>query len=691
MADLIKKIKIKKQDGTFTDYIPIGVEAQNVNVDGESVGSKLNKKPYNYSTLSEMKEDLKLKAGDVAITLGYYDINDGGAGEYLIINNLEANIDNGSIIALNNGLKAKLLVKNNIINVKQFGAKGDNLTDDTEAIKNALSFNGNNYIKVIFNPGYTYLAKGYIDIYSNTDIEFKDAIIKDCDEGDYSGHHAGLTFRSAVLNANIAGYGATKNINVEGGTFNGNVNGVMFALIHVENFNLKNTYFLDCFIGRHIIDMCGCKNINITNCIFDGNYLVDETVTYREMIQPDYARESSGSYWGSGITVGYDILPTIDLTIEKCIFKKGNGNYHPNAIGTHARGPEPHANIIIKNCEFYDCTFSCIRLPLCKNVVIDNNTFYDLTPRRDDMNVFAINMQYISDNTYNNASENITISNNKFLFENDVDGNLSCIRIIGPNNSENLVKNIKILNNYSTSNYHSDDNTSGSDLAHLSRCDNVIIDGNTCIKNKHLLYKPSSGAIIKSILVTNNVMKYLRDYISSVNTTYSEDNFCNIEEHNNIWEDSRGSINLNNFKITLKLSTDIESSQSDEKIKITYDNIDNNFITVANDGTIQVPKIFRKIRVYAYTAVSSTVSKSDSEALLYITNRFSSKSEFTESYATLSTSKTIKYPILYLDAYNDKVHCTGFNIQHLKWLTTSETIKASANNYIATQLVIESL
>ena len=45
MADLIKKIKIKKQDGTFTDYIPIGAEAQNINVeDGESVELKLNKK-----------------------------------------------------------------------------------------------------------------------------------------------------------------------------------------------------------------------------------------------------------------------------------------------------------------------------------------------------------------------------------------------------------------------------------------------------------------------------------------------------------------------------------------------------------------------------------------------------------------------------------------------------------------------
>ena len=30
MANLIKKIKIKKQDGTFTDYVPIGADAQNI-------------------------------------------------------------------------------------------------------------------------------------------------------------------------------------------------------------------------------------------------------------------------------------------------------------------------------------------------------------------------------------------------------------------------------------------------------------------------------------------------------------------------------------------------------------------------------------------------------------------------------------------------------------------------------------
>ena len=47
MSDRIKKIKVKKQDGTFSDYIPIGADAENIDTtDGESVQLKLNKKPY---------------------------------------------------------------------------------------------------------------------------------------------------------------------------------------------------------------------------------------------------------------------------------------------------------------------------------------------------------------------------------------------------------------------------------------------------------------------------------------------------------------------------------------------------------------------------------------------------------------------------------------------------------------------
>jgi hypothetical protein len=139
MADLIKKIKIKKQDGTFTDYIPIGAEAQNVDTsDGESVQLKLNKKPYYYDTIANMKADLKLKAGDMVITLGYYNINDGGAGEYQIVSNnsdVHQHYEN-----LENNLYAQLIVIKDEVNIKQFGAKGDTIQDDTTNIQECIDF-----------------------------------------------------------------------------------------------------------------------------------------------------------------------------------------------------------------------------------------------------------------------------------------------------------------------------------------------------------------------------------------------------------------------------------------------------------------------------------------------------------------------------------------------------------------------
>ena len=85
MSDRIKKIKVKKQDGTFSDYIPIGADAENIDTtDGESVQLKLNKKPYYYNNIADMKADLKLKMGDMVITLGYYEANDGNSCFYKV-------------------------------------------------------------------------------------------------------------------------------------------------------------------------------------------------------------------------------------------------------------------------------------------------------------------------------------------------------------------------------------------------------------------------------------------------------------------------------------------------------------------------------------------------------------------------------------------------------------------------------
>lgn len=129
--DRIKKLKIKKQDGTFSDYIPIGADAENIDTtDGESVQLKLNKKPYYYNSVADMKADNKLKIGDMAVTLGYYEPNDGGAGEYLVRAKINEDTENGLIHIINENVVAELLIENNTINIKQLGAKALNTNLD---------------------------------------------------------------------------------------------------------------------------------------------------------------------------------------------------------------------------------------------------------------------------------------------------------------------------------------------------------------------------------------------------------------------------------------------------------------------------------------------------------------------------------------------------------------------------------
>ena len=118
----------------------------------------LNKKPYYYNTVADMKADIKLKAGDMAITLGYYEKNDGGGASYLIRAKTEEDADDGgSVHFVGNSLVAELIVENDEIIVNQFGAYGDGNHNDTISIQKSIDFS----VKQNYNPRVKLLDKVY--------------------------------------------------------------------------------------------------------------------------------------------------------------------------------------------------------------------------------------------------------------------------------------------------------------------------------------------------------------------------------------------------------------------------------------------------------------------------------------------------------------------------------------------------
>lgn len=174
MADLIKKVKIMQQDGTFTDYIPLGADAINVKTeDGISVENKLNKKPYYYNTVADMKADNSLKVGDMTVTLGYYEANDGGGATYKITDE-QSQIDYQE--ELNNGYYATFILKDYLV-PEMLGAKGDGTTDDTTAIQNAINaaYSGKGQLNFMDK---TYLVTDSLILYNGLYIEGNNAILK---------------------------------------------------------------------------------------------------------------------------------------------------------------------------------------------------------------------------------------------------------------------------------------------------------------------------------------------------------------------------------------------------------------------------------------------------------------------------------------------------------------------------------
>lgn len=241
----------------------------------------------------------------------------------------------------------------------------------------------------------------------------------------------------------IFGYNGRSNITIIGGIFD-TISAFLFS--HGQNILVKNATFKNCD-SDHYMQIAACKNVKIQNCKFIGVTERPTNRNYVEFIQLDWMTETGQPYWVTGATI-FDSTVNDGIEIDGCKFEVGGApyNYMYSCIGSHSSdGNNRNKNIIIKNCEFTDYSFSALTINKMSNVIIDNNIF------NDTKNKNAINI---------GDSSNVVINSN-----NKINGG---VRAIYCTNSSNI--NIDAV---------TIENINGSDFILIGECSNVEMNGVT--------------------------------------------------------------------------------------------------------------------------------------------------------------------------------------------------------------------
>ena len=238
------------------------------------------------------------------------------------------------------------------------------------AIQNALEIARKNATDkkrytVEVEPG-EYELSDMLKIFSNTQLKLKKVTLKRTED---SGTNMIRIGNSDSPDSGATGYGAYKNIIIQGGTFDGGgTKNTILKAAHATNFTIRSTDFRNVNNG-HIMEIAGIDGFAVKGCTFKNQHMDGEKIGY-EAIQLDILKE--GHIYGCRS----EALPMNNVRIENCLFDDC-----PRGIGTHtAIYNKPFNGILIKSNKFTNLGSAAIQGMNWKNVNIVGNSIEN-TPR----------------------------------------------------------------------------------------------------------------------------------------------------------------------------------------------------------------------------------------------------------------------------------------------------------------------
>ena len=413
--------------------------------DTSKAKAKDSEKHYDlaFNTVELMKSNNSITNRKIVKTKGFYSINDGG-GAYYEITNESLTPDDITIIELNNGLYAKLIYQDKM-NIKQFGAKGDGVSDDTTFVKKAFS-----------KSGYTiYVPKGTYVMYDKTNVASNIVIIGEGEKslfiaapGTAPGKNVfdirernDILIKKIAISGNISvntkekGHSdqdgihlmdlwTTSNVTIDEVTFKDNVYAGIRFMLGTTNLKVINSKFLNVDCGVIALGSGNIEKLLIENNLFDGHQNSEPISLYGTgkynniTINKNTIRNKQ---YASGIFIR-STATTTNITIS-------NNKINNVATGIVLGGA---TNGVVKNNTIDNSELS-INKTGGSGIIINNSNKVDVYGNKvSNITQFCFSTSNNENvNVYNNKFENCGYANDDFVF----------VILTGTNNHVKVYKN----------------------------------------------------------------------------------------------------------------------------------------------------------------------------------------------------------------------------------------------------------